>query len=135
MKADDMIWRIIIWFPIPKTMMIINSQEQRLLGKQILPKSEDFVFWRPFWIQNGRHSKLKWSPYGAACLTPCKYPFPFKSFHLWIFNNLLWFFNFYIGSHFVLPISIFWAYLDSLDTRYGCDKKHYCKNLWSLEWI
>jgi hypothetical protein len=25
------------------------------------------------------------------------------------------FFNFYIGSHFVLPISIFWAYLVSLD--------------------
>jgi hypothetical protein len=23
----------------------------------------------------------------------------------------------------------------SLSTRCGCDKKHYCKNLWSLEWI
>jgi hypothetical protein len=44
-------------------------------------KSEDFLFWRPFWIQNGRHSKPKWSPYGAACLTPCKHPFPLKSFH------------------------------------------------------
>jgi hypothetical protein len=42
---------------------------------------EDFVFWRPFWIQNGHHSKPKWSPYGAVCLTPCKYPFPLKSFH------------------------------------------------------
>jgi hypothetical protein len=34
----------------------------------------------PF-IQNGRHSKPKWSPYGAVCLTPCKYSFPLKSFH------------------------------------------------------
>jgi hypothetical protein len=38
-------------------------------------------FWRSFWIQIGRHSKPKWSQYGAACLTPCKYPFPLKSFH------------------------------------------------------
>jgi hypothetical protein len=37
--------------------MDINSQHQNLLGNQISPKSEDFVFWRPFWIQNGRHSK------------------------------------------------------------------------------
>jgi hypothetical protein len=58
-----MIWRIIIWLPIP----------------------------------NGCHSKPKWSPYGAVCLTPCKYPFSLKSFHFWIFNNLFWF---YIGSHF-----------------------------------
>ena len=56
-----------------------------------------FLFWRPFWIQNGRHRKPKLSPYGAACLTPCNYPFPLKSFHFWIFNNLFWF---YIGSHF-----------------------------------
>jgi hypothetical protein len=41
--------------------------------------------------------KPKWSQYGAACLTPCKYPFPLKSFHLWIFNDFL---NFYIGGHF-----------------------------------
>ena len=32
-------------------------------------------------FQNGRHSKPKWLPYGAACLTPCKYPFPLKSAH------------------------------------------------------
>jgi hypothetical protein len=32
-------------------------------------------------FENGHHSKPKWSPYGAACLTPCKYPFPLKSFH------------------------------------------------------
>jgi hypothetical protein len=38
-------------------------------------------------IQKGRHSKPKWSQYGAACLTPCKYPFPLKSFHFCIFND------------------------------------------------
>ena len=30
------------WLPIPKTMAIINSQDQDLLGNQILSKSEDF---------------------------------------------------------------------------------------------
>jgi hypothetical protein len=30
---------------------------------------------------------LSWSQYGAACLTPCKYPFPLKSFHFCIFND------------------------------------------------
>jgi hypothetical protein len=39
-----------------------------------------FVFWRSFWIQNGHHSKPKWLQYGAACLTPYKYPFPFEIF-------------------------------------------------------
>ena len=58
------------------------------------PNQRIFVFWWPFWIQNGHHSKPKWSPYGAACLTPCKYPFPLKSFHFWIFNNLFSFFLF-----------------------------------------
>ena len=38
----DMIWRIIIWLPIPKTIKDINSQEQNILGNQILPKSEGF---------------------------------------------------------------------------------------------
>ena len=56
-----------------------------------------FVFWRPFVVQNGHHSKPKWTPYGAACLTPCNYPFPLKSVHFLIFND---FFNFYIGDHF-----------------------------------
>ena len=37
--------------------MNINSQHQNLLGNKISPKSEDFVFWWPFWIQIGRHSK------------------------------------------------------------------------------
>ena len=54
-----------------------------------------FVFWRPFLVQNGHHSKPKWSPYGAACLIPCKYPFPLKSAHFWIFND---FFNFYFEN-------------------------------------
>jgi hypothetical protein len=56
-----------------------------------------FVFWRSFWIQNGHHSKPKWSQYSAAYLTPCKYPFPLKSFHFWIFND---FKKNYLGSHF-----------------------------------
>ena len=51
------------------------------LETKFCPNRRIFVFWRPFWIQNGRHSKPKWSPYSAACLTPCKYPFPLKSFH------------------------------------------------------
>ena len=34
--------------------MDINSQHQNLLGNQI---GRIFVFWRPFWIQNGHHSK------------------------------------------------------------------------------
>ena len=62
-------------------MMDINSQHHNLLGNQISPKSEVFVFWWPFLIQNGHHSKPKWSPYCAACLIPCKYPFPLKSVH------------------------------------------------------
>ena len=61
------------------------------------PNPRIFVFWRSFWIQNGHHSKPKWSQYGAAYLTPCKYPFPLKYFHFWIFNDFL---NFYIGGHF-----------------------------------
>jgi hypothetical protein len=50
-----------------------------------------------FWIQNGHHRNPKWSQYGAACHTPCKYPFALKSFHIWIFSDFL---NFYIGGHF-----------------------------------
>ena len=37
--------------------MDINSQYQNLLGNQIRPNRRIFVFWRAFWIQNGRHSK------------------------------------------------------------------------------
>ena len=67
------------------------------LETKFRPNRRIFLFWRSSWIQNGRHSKPKWSQYGAACLIPCKYPFPLKSFHFWIFND---FFNFYIGGHF-----------------------------------
>ena len=85
-----MIWRIITWLPIKKTMTIINLEEQNLLGNQSVPESEDFCILAAI-------LDSKWSLYGAACLTSCKYPFPLKSFHFWIFNNLFWF---YIGSHF-----------------------------------
>ena len=67
------------------------------LETKFCPNWRISVFWWPFWIQKCHHSTPKWSPYGAACLTPYKYPFPLKSFHFWIFNNLFWF---YIGSHF-----------------------------------
>jgi len=55
------------------------------LETKFCPNRRIFVFWRPFLVQNGHHSKPKWSPYGAACLTPCKYPFPLKSFNFLIF--------------------------------------------------
>jgi hypothetical protein len=45
------------------------------LETKFRPNQRIFVFWRSFWIQNGHHNKPKWSQYGAACLTPCKYPF------------------------------------------------------------
>jgi hypothetical protein len=37
--------------------MVINSHHHNIFGNQISPQSEDFLFWRPFWIQNGPHSK------------------------------------------------------------------------------
>ena len=58
--------------------MDINSQHHNLLGNQIFPKSEDFCILA---VQNGHHNKPKWSPYDAACLIPCKYPFPLESVH------------------------------------------------------
>jgi hypothetical protein len=67
------------------------------LETKFRPNRRIFVFWRPLLVQNGHHSKPKWSSYGAACLIPCKYPFPLKSVHFWIFND---FFNFYIGGNF-----------------------------------
>jgi hypothetical protein len=39
--------------------MDINSQHHNLLGNQISPKSRIFVFWRPFLVENGHHSKPK----------------------------------------------------------------------------
>jgi hypothetical protein len=65
---------------MPRWRLSIRKNKGYLESK-FCPNRRIFVFWRPFWIQNGRHSKLKWSSYGVACLTPCKYPFPFKSFH------------------------------------------------------
>jgi hypothetical protein len=40
------------------------------LETKFRPNRRIVVFWRSFWIQNGHHSKPKWSQYGAACLTP-----------------------------------------------------------------
>ena len=68
-----------------------------MLETKFRPNRRIFVFWRPFLVQNYHHSKPKWWPYDAACLTPCKYPFPLKSVHFWICND---FFDFYIGGHF-----------------------------------
>ena len=53
-------------------MMDINSQHHNLLGNKISSKSEDFCILVVIFGS-------KWPPYGAACLTPCKYPFPLKS--------------------------------------------------------
>jgi hypothetical protein len=63
------------------------------LETKFRPNQRIFLFWRPFLGQNGHHNK----PHGAACLTPCKCPFPLKTVHFWIFND---FFNFYVGGHF-----------------------------------
>jgi hypothetical protein len=61
---------------------MVTKVQQMLNSLQTADPFETiFVFWRSFWIQIGRHSKPKWSQYGVACLTPCKYPFPLKSFH------------------------------------------------------
>ena len=58
--------------------MDINSQHHNLLGNQI----GGFLYF-------GGHFLFKMATianqYGAACLTPCKYSFPLKSFHFLIF--------------------------------------------------
>jgi hypothetical protein len=89
-----------------------------------------YVFWWPFLVQNGHHSKPKWSPYGAACLTPCKYPFPLKSVHFWIFNDFL---NFYIGDHFEnfknraqLWVIIYFCVKFQKDPLYGLNLTFFC---------
>ena len=68
-----------------------------MMETKFRPNRRIFVLWRPFLVQNDHHRKPKWLPYGAAWLTPCKYTFPLKSVHFWIFNYL---FNFYIDGHF-----------------------------------
>ena len=67
------------------------------LETKFRPNWRIFVYWRPFFVQNGHRSKPKWPPHGAACLTPYKYSFPLKSVRFWILND---FFNFYIGGYF-----------------------------------
>ena len=69
------------WISIPNIIIYLETKFR--------PNRRIFVFWRPFLVKNGHHSKPKWSPYGAACLTPCKYPFPLKSLNLWIFKFIL----------------------------------------------
>ena len=91
-----MIWRITNGSQFQKQWWISIRKNKIYLETKFFPNWRGVVFSWPFWIQNGRHGKPKWLPYGAVCLTPCKYSFPLKSFHFWIFNNLFWF---YIGSH------------------------------------
>ena len=68
------------------------------LETKFRPNRRIFVLWRPFLVQNHRvnHSKPKWSPYGAAYLTPSKIHF---HWNLFIFEFLTIFFYFYIGGH------------------------------------
>ena len=66
------------------------------LESKFCPNRRIFVFWRTFWIQNGRHSTPKWTPYGEVCLTTCKYPFPLKS--LFIFSFLTIYFDFILAA-------------------------------------
>ena len=88
-----MIWRIITWLP--------NNGYQFATSyytlKPHFAQFGGFLCIDGHLIQNGHHSKPKLSPYGAACLTSCKYPLPLNFIHFWIFSNLFWF---YIGSHF-----------------------------------
>ena len=68
------------------------------LETKFRPNRRIFVLWRPFLVENHRvhHSKPKWSPYGAAYLTPSKIHF---HWNLFIFEFLTIFFYFYIGGH------------------------------------
>ena len=106
------------WLSLRKTKIYLETK--------FCPNPRILVFWRPFFIQNGNHSKPKWSSYGVACLTPCKYPFPLKYFYFWIFNNLFWF---YIGSHFEMVAIL--NILKTKSTTLSDDQKDplYCVNL------
>ena len=150
---NDMIWRIINGSQFQKRWRL-SIRKSIYLETKFCPNRRIFVFWWPFWIQNGHHSKPKWSPYGAACLTPCKYPFPLFRY---IFEFLTIYFNFILAA--ILKIletksttlsddlflcqvskgsavrSEFNIFGLTSSTRCGCDRKHYCKTLWSLEWI
>ena len=83
-SKHNMIW----YYMAPKRWISIRNIIIYLETK-FRPNRRIFLFWRPFFVQNGHHSKPKWSPYCAACLTPCKYQFPLKSVHFWIFNDFL----------------------------------------------
>ena len=65
------------------------------LEAKCCPNRRIFVFWRPFWIQNGRHSKPKYLPYGAACRTPCNINF---HWNLFIFEFIFIFFIFILAA-------------------------------------
>jgi hypothetical protein len=70
---------------VTKVQKMLNSNRTadpfETVGNQISPKSGDFCILAAILVTNGHHSKPKWSPYGAACLTVCKYPFLLKSVH------------------------------------------------------
>jgi hypothetical protein len=89
------------WISIPNIIIYLESKFR--------PNRMIFVFWRPVWIQNGRHSKPKWLQYDAACLTSCKYPFPLKTFHFWNLNDFLYWQPFWNGGYF--ENSKTWMYL------------------------
>ena len=96
------------------------------LETKFRPNRRIFVLWRPFLVQNhrGHHSKPKWSPYGAACLTPCKYPFPLKSVHIWIFNDFLkflywWPFGKFLKQRAQLWVMIYFCVKLQKDPLYG----------------
>jgi hypothetical protein len=57
-----------------------------ILNQKWPPKYKNPPIWAKFGFQvDFNHSKPKWSPYGVACLTPCKDPFTLKSVHFLIF--------------------------------------------------
>ena len=92
---NDMIWKIINGSQFQKNDDGYQFARTKSTWKpNVAQIGWIFVFWRPFWIQNGRHSKPKWSPYGAVCLTLCNYLFLLKSLNFWIFNNLFLFYFF-----------------------------------------
>ena len=91
---NDMIWRIINGSQFQKRWRL-SIRKSIYLETKFCPNRRIFVFWWPFWIQNVHHSKSKWSPYGAACLTPCKYPFPLFRY---IFEFFTIYFNFILAA-------------------------------------
>jgi hypothetical protein len=52
-----------------------------ILNPKWPPKYKNPPIWTKFGFQVDYDVAPKWSPYGAACLTSCKYPFSLKSFH------------------------------------------------------